>query len=252
MPDVLLSAFLIMFLGCPVMAAVLTEIRVGRHDDFSRIVFEFQDPVAYQLIPKDRSGHATMMFFDAVSSMAHPPILENSQCVEAVTISRQENALVADITLSGGQSRRKPFVIKDPIRIVLDVYCNEKTAVVPIPSPPDTRQTAPAELPAPSDLSVEPNPMQNSATAPKVIMAPPARIPRAANENRTYQKYLVVILAALSLVILTLAGIMIYQNRTSRKKTTYDGAAIRLQKSEDMLFSIDAKIREKLRTHEEQ
>jgi hypothetical protein len=230
------------------IAVALMEIRMARHDDFSRIVFEFKDDVPYQLSSDHGSGHISIIFDGATSNIPAPIIKENSVCIDDLAISQQNNHVTVDITISATSFHLNPFTIKDPFRMVLDISCLKDADVAPALSRPEPEQIIPLKQPdiAFADTPVEkPEPgivMKGLTSATSDIQTSPS------SEAAEFQKYLIVILAILSLIIIILAGIIIFRYRAAPEKSLQDSSAKKLKHSQDMLSSIDEKIREKLRT----
>jgi hypothetical protein len=228
------------------IAAVLTEIRMGRHDDFSRIVFEFKDDVQYQLAPDNGSSHISIIFDGATSNIPAPVIKENSICIDNLAIAQQENNLTVDIAVSTAHFRLNPFTIKNPFRMVLDITCLKEADAVPARSQPEPEQIVPAPA---QGIVFSNNPLkkQEPDIAMKTVISAPADLrPLPADETAVFQNYLIVILAVLSLIIIALAGIIVFHYWAAPEKSLQDGSAKKLECSEDILSSIDLKIREKL------
>ena len=231
------------------IAAALMEIRMGRHDDFSRVVFEFKDDVPYQLSSDPVSGHISIIFDGATSNIPAPLINENSVCIDNLAISQQNNNVMVDITVSATPFHLDPFTIKDPFRMVLDIRCLTDADALPAPSQPEPEQIVPVKppdivLPNNSIKKQEPDLVMKELTSATSDIQP---LP--SDETAEFQKYLIAILAILSLIIIALAGIIIFQYWVGPEKSLQDSSAKKLKHSQDMLSSIDEKIREKLRTN---
>jgi hypothetical protein len=76
--------------------------------------------------------------------------------------------------------------------------------------------------------------------------------PKPADHITGVQSYLIAIFAVLSLVIILLAGIIIYQHRTAHEKNLQEGRAEKFEQSQDILSSIDIKIRKKLQAYKKE
>jgi hypothetical protein len=247
---VVLCVFIMSFTS-HVTAAVLTEIRLGKHNDFSRIVFEFKDDVQYQLESDNASGHVSIIFHDTTSKTPAPVIKENSVCIDDLAISQEDKNLAVRIAVSATRFRLNPFTIKDPFRVVLDITCLEETKAVSARSQPEPGPAISDKPPA-VVLSNNPAKKPESDIAMEEMISVPGDIqPLPSEETTVFQNYLIAILAVLSLIILGLAVVIIFQYWTTPEKSLQGGSAKTLKHSEDMLSSIDAEIRQKLRTHGE-
>jgi hypothetical protein len=230
------------------IAVALMEIRMGRHDDFSRIVFEFKDDVPYQLSSDHVSGHISIIFDGATSNIPAPVIKENSICIDNLTISQQNDTVTVDIAVSTTRFHLNPFTIKDPFRMVLDITCLKDAAAAPAPSLPEPEQIIPVK---PPDIVLSNNSIkkQKPDIVMKELISTASDIqPVPSDETAEFQKYLIAILAILSLIIIVLAGIIIFQYWAAPEKSLQDSTAKKLKHSQDVLSTIDEKIREKLRT----
>lgn len=233
-------------------AAELGEVRVGRHADFSRIVFEFKGEVRHYLSRDVESSRLSIVFEDAFSNIPAPAVPEDIACITDITMDRQENNLAVNVAVSTSRFELSPFTIQDPYRVVVDISCSAEATAAPAPSPP-------AAEPAPPAASAEPAPMpEPSLTPPAPVVAERKPSPPALNvqpappgSGNAHQNYLIAILGALSLIIIALAGVIIRQNRTSQAKLSQTAGGARLKQTEEMLSSLDAKIREKLNKHKE-
>jgi hypothetical protein len=232
-------------------AAVLTEIRLGKHNDYSRVVFEFKDDVQYQLASDNASGHVSIIFHDTTSKTPAPVIKENSVCIGDLAISQEDKNLAVRITVSAARFRLNPFTIKDPFRVVLDITCLEEAKAVSARSRPEP---GPAISDKPPDIAMSNNPAakpESDSAVEEMIPVPGDIQPLPPEEPTLFQNYLIAVLAVLSLIILGLAVVIIFQYRATPEKSLQSGNPRTLKHSEDMLSSIDAEIRQKLRTHGE-
>ena len=248
LPCIFLSVLLIATAAGPAGAAKLSAARIGRHSDYSRIVFEFEEPAQYRIQEQKDVDRLAVVFFDSSGDVPQSLPPENSRCIRAVVISEQDENLVADISLFSPRYRLKPFTLQNPFRMVLDIFCLEETDSAPLP--PESNKAVPVNasnvrppLPAPSESPSRPRHPLNQQ---KKIPLPMENFGPAPTENSTFQKDIIAILAALSLIIIILAGVIVLQHRSHPKNTGTNAGRIRLKTSKDMLASIDAQIRDKL------
>jgi stringent starvation protein B len=235
----------------PAGAAKLSAGRIGRHSSYSRIVFEFEEPAQYRIQEQKDIGRLAVVFFDSFGDVPQSLATENSRCIQAAVIAKQDEDLVADISLFSPRYRLKPFTLQNPFRMVLDIFCSEETDSTPLP--PESNKAAPVNassvqppLPAPSESPSRPTrPLNQQNNIPlRMENFGPAPV-----KNSAFQKDIIAILAALSLIIIILAGVIVLQHRSHPKNTGINAGRIRLKTSRDMLASIDAQIRDKLQAN---
>lgn len=250
-PVSIVLAALLVSMSVHAMGAELAEIRVGRHADFSRIVFEFKGDVQHRISRDADSDRVSIRFDNALSNISAPAIAQGIACITGMSMTPQENDLMVNIALSTTRFQWNAFTIQDPFRMVLDISCPAEPVADPAPAAPVPEPIAPAPSveTAPSRQPEMPPPpavVEGKPSPPSMNVQPAP--PEAA---ASHQNALIVILGALSLVIIALAGILIRQNRASQEKLLQNTGTARLKQTEEMLSSIDAKIREKLKKHNE-
>lgn len=252
LPGILLSVLITTAAACPADAAKLTAARIGRHSDFSRIVFEFEAPARYQVRQEEGAQRITVVFFDSSGDVAQPLAPANSSCITAAVIAKQDNDIVADITLSSPQFRLKPFIIQEPFRMVLDIYCRQAVEAAPL-SPQSAEGPASNAIIAQSleseDQKAQPRPQSHGIRQIKMPASINEPVGRPAEKKFMFPKNMIALLAVLSLIIIILIGVIALQYRTRRGKSASDARRMPMKASNDMLVSIDARIREKLQSN---
>jgi len=121
-PFILSFLILLTFLGRPATASVLQEIRTGKYSDFTRLVFQFEAPVRFQVQDDERAGKFTITFMNTTSVLPENRLREFSAPIESVDIKRSGQHLVAAVALSFSRYGLKSFTLTGPDRIVLDLY----------------------------------------------------------------------------------------------------------------------------------
>jgi hypothetical protein len=225
----------------PAGAAVLEKIRMGDHDTYTRLVFEFSAPVHYQLSKDTAAGIVSVRFLETASKVSPVLVSKGPDCIGTVSTRQDGNDTITNIQLDPKEVRLNPFTIQEPDRVVLDISCVE--VPVAITAPPEPRDIAPMPVPV-----AEPLVNEREATPPPVQQAPLLTDPYPQNDH--YQKYLLMLLAAITGVIVLFIALIIIQKRSlSEGHLAGDGDAT--GNSDYMVQAIDTKIKEKLMKYDE-
>lgn len=231
--------------------ALLTDIRMGKHKDFSRIVFEFQNDAPYHITPDHGSGRISIAFKGAATDIPASAVTADADdCIHALGMSPQDNDLLIDVTVSSARFQINPFALKEPFRLVVDITCLEEAETMAEPSRPEPEPIALGAADAPPISKNLPKKQDPDISGTPSAVDPADVRPTPSDQHAGFQNYLIVLLAVLSLIIIFLAGFIIYQYRTAHEKLLQESSAEKLKRSEDVLSSIDVKIRKKLQAHQ--
>lgn len=102
-------------------AASLRYIRIGEHETFTRIVFEFHGPVRFKDPVIKGRGKISVVFLDTTTALPRQILSEATKRVDAIEFIQQESYLTAQIALSFPYFKLKSFSLSNPERVVLDV-----------------------------------------------------------------------------------------------------------------------------------
>lgn len=122
----------------PAWSAEIVDVRVGRHPDFTRVVFELDSPTGYRI---ERHADATPGEDSIVVTLearsAARSISKRTGVVESVALEEQLGRAVAQIHISKSKLPLKEMILANPPRIVLDLMtpAPERTAVAAKPRP---------------------------------------------------------------------------------------------------------------------
>jgi hypothetical protein len=185
-------------LAFPLHAAQLTDIRVGRYDTFTRIVFEFKDQIQYQKPIVQEPGKLTVTFLNAETTLADRALQTRSKGLEFFSLTPKPPHLVAALGFPFVDFKLKTFTLTGPQRLVLDVYqtrpSGERITLKPViikqsiePTPPKV-QTLPATAAVPPKQAAAPLPEEKpvvhqapeTPSAPSALSAAPAPVPDGA------------------------------------------------------------------------
>jgi hypothetical protein len=250
-PVILRALLLGLFLGvaglpdpAPAETAILREVRMGDHGKYTRVVFEFSAPVQYQLSENAAAGFVSIRFLDTTSELTGMPISGAQDCIGSVSALQDGSHLVTNIIFDPKGVKLNPFTIQGPDRVVLDVFCEAAPVVTTVPA--EHRDIAPAPI-----KTAESSPEKTEATRPPVVE--PAQIskkPEPVQKRDNSQKFLLLLLAAITGIIVLLIALIIFQKR-SLSESHMAGNPDATRDTDDMMHAIDTKIKEKLMKYDE-
>jgi hypothetical protein len=160
----------------PAYSATIVQVRVGPHPEFTRVVFEMDQPSGYrverQTLP-DGSGELVVTI-DA--SSRGRSIRSRSPLVDVVSVEESLGRAVARIRLKSGKLAIREMILTAPPRIVLDVMVPESEG--PVAATPAATREPPTEAPAPvpevvAGVIPEPEP-EPAVEMPAELPEPPA------------------------------------------------------------------------------
>ncbi|MEB2345329.1 MAG: hypothetical protein OZ948_11370 [Deltaproteobacteria bacterium] len=172
-------ALLALALGAaPVVAdaAHLSQVRVGTHEDHTRIVLELDAEASYRLTPPGAGGSQLQIQLAADSAARH--VASKSPLVKGVRVEPSQQGSTISVDLTRSNVEISEMVLANPPRIVLDLkQAGAATAMAP-PAVPAAKP-APAAPTAPEPIAARaPAPPTAPATAPAsesaAASAPPA------------------------------------------------------------------------------
>jgi hypothetical protein len=122
-------------------AATLSGTRAGDHDDFTRIVFEFENIAQFTEPAIGRDGTLSVVFPNTTTTLLSPIIYGTTTRVEEIQLYQRDSTLAANITLAIPHFKVKSYLLSNPDRYVIDIFS--------IPPPPIEK------IPAPKVVSIE-------------------------------------------------------------------------------------------------
>ncbi len=103
-------------------AAKLRYIRIGEHDTFTRIVFEFPDSVRFKDPVVKGRGRLSVVFLDTTTVLPKKIPCETTKRVDGIEFVQQGSHLTAHVALAFPYFKLKSFSLTKPQRVVVDVY----------------------------------------------------------------------------------------------------------------------------------
>jgi len=137
-------ALVVCLIAAPVHASHVSQIRVGNHPTFTRLVFELDTPTGYRVERRaaTEGGEQLVVTIDASSRMRD--IQSKSAGIKSVHVAEHASKAVVQIHLRKSGLPMKEMILSNPARIVLDFELpvvaaatpKETAAVEPKPAPP--------------------------------------------------------------------------------------------------------------------
>lgn len=161
----------------PTWAAEVVEVRVGRHPEFTRVVFELDRSAGYRIERSDPSSKESELIVSLEAGSIPRRIQSTKSFIEQVVVEPNGTRSVARIRLARGGLRLKEMILASPPRIVLDVIDDKvaltATSSTPKASVPATKPTVAASKPStPAASKPAAAPMTKLAQAPSPAPTP--------------------------------------------------------------------------------
>ena len=143
-------------------AANLKDVRTGKHERFTRVVFEFQDNVLFESPEIKGKGKFSVVFLDSSTTLPRLTLFKTGpiQLVQSIELDRQKSNLIANVRLSFPYFILKAFPLSGPDRIVVDAY-----QVSSLPEKPEQKES----------LSEKPSAETSTAPEKKELMNAPQK-----------------------------------------------------------------------------
>lgn len=105
-------------------AGSLRDVRTGKHEKFTRVVFEFEDSVLFESPVIKGKGKFSVVFLDSSTTLPRLTSFKTGpiQLVHSIELVREKSNLTANVRLSFPYFILKSFPLSNPNRIVVDVY----------------------------------------------------------------------------------------------------------------------------------
>jgi hypothetical protein len=99
-------------------------VRTAKHENFTRIVFEFQNPTQFKEPIIHGEGKLSIAFPDSTTVLPQRIFYKTTQIqpVRSIEFTQKETLLTAVIQLPFSDFKLKAFSLPDPNRVVIDAY----------------------------------------------------------------------------------------------------------------------------------
>ena len=104
--------------------SILKSVRTEEYDNFTRIVFEFQNAVQFKNLKIEDKGKFSVQFLDSSTNLDPLNVYwtDSLQKVQSIKFIKDDPNLTANVTLTFPNFRLKSFSLSDPDRVVVDAY----------------------------------------------------------------------------------------------------------------------------------
>ena len=205
----------------------LTDLRMGEHGTYTRIVFEFKTAIRQTNLLKKDKNRVSVIFpkTAAAEESSSQAKLQKNQRVKSLILNAQGQDLCADITMLSADFTTKLRYLPNPERMILDIYAEP---VLP-PAKPVTVVSSKTE--------------QTALPAAVTTMKQESR-PQAQQSSKVPLYWLILIL--INLVMVIMLGLMQYALLKIKQRLSARPKNETPDLSDKGIFVIDSKIQEEL------
>jgi hypothetical protein len=120
----MIAALLLMLQSGGAYAANLKYVRTAKHQDFTRVVFEFQNAAQFKDPVIEGQGKFSVTFPDSTTVLPRRILYKTTQIqrIRSIEFAQKETLLTAVIQLSFSDFKLKAFSLAGPNRVVIDAY----------------------------------------------------------------------------------------------------------------------------------
>jgi hypothetical protein len=170
-------ALVVCLMAAPAYASHISQVRVGNHPTFTRLVFELDTPTGYRVERRATAEGGEQLVVTVDASSRTRSIESKSAGIESVHIEGHASKAVAQIHLRKSGLQMKEMILSNPARIVLDfelpavVAATSTQTAAPKPEPVAVN---PKPLPKPEPVAVNPKPLPK----PEPVAVNPKPLPK--------------------------------------------------------------------------
>ncbi|MAI79680.1 MAG: hypothetical protein CL917_12115 [Deltaproteobacteria bacterium] len=167
------------------MASEVVDLRIGAHEDFTRIVFELDRPTGYRIERASPKPGISDLVVTLDATSIPRKLQSKSDLIGSVKVTPRGDGSLAEIRLAREGLRLKEMILSSPPRIVLDILSSKKGAKsnsspsnqAPRTKPAQNKKPVVKPAPSPKPLKV----ISVAAPKPKppavVVRTKPSRAP---------------------------------------------------------------------------
>ncbi|ETW96858.1 MAG: hypothetical protein ETSY2_45645 [Candidatus Entotheonella gemina] len=98
------------------------SIRVGKHDQHTRVVFDMDQAVSYEIVPQGVEGkNLRVVFMEGGLAAEEYILLVDTGIVSRIHVKPQGKQTFAEILLTKAAKVKEHFRLDDPYRVIVDV-----------------------------------------------------------------------------------------------------------------------------------
>lgn len=131
-------ALTLFIVGRPADAAELTDVRVGKHQGYTRVVLELDSLTGYQ-VSEPKGGGDAVLRVELHASASERALTPKNALVKGVSIVPSGRSATVELSLSKAELQINEMILLSPPRLVFDL--RDPTAVVAKPVAPAKKKT---------------------------------------------------------------------------------------------------------------
>ncbi len=98
------------------------SIRVGEHEQYTRVVFDMEQSVSYEIVPQGVEGkNLRVIFQDGKLASEEYILLVDTGIVSRIHVKPKARQTFAEISLTKAAMVKGHFRLEDPYRVIIDV-----------------------------------------------------------------------------------------------------------------------------------
>jgi hypothetical protein len=254
----IIAALLLMLQSGGTHAANLKYVRTANHQDFTRIVFEFQNETQFKEPVIHGKGNFSVAFYDSTTVLPRQILYKTTQIqpVRSIEFTQKETLLTAVIKLPFSDFNLKVFSLSDPNRVVIDAY---KTIPPPRESvPEESLHAKPMAKESKEPETKDPKAVPEESPAKelnRVVKKEPEVIrdkfpATQTGENYTLQTYMLVLLNFLTVVIVLLLSFNLLKKKSGMNSKHGGKISDAVKTGDERIAAIDTMINRELKKHD--
>lgn len=251
-------------------AANLKYVRTAKHHDFTRIVFEFENPAQFNDPVIDGEGKFSVVFPDSTTVLPQLILYKTTriQPVHSIELIQKGTLLTAGIKLTFPYFKLKAFSLPGPDRVVIDAYLMTPPPKEVVPEEslhvgssskeskePETKKPKIIQEKSPAKETKVPASPINTQSAP-IEKAKQGQLKQAESlpstgENYNLQTYMLVLLNLLAIVIILLLSFNLLKKKSGINSEHLGKIPDSLGTADESIASIDARINREFKKHDQ-
>ena len=264
------ALFLFMFQFGEAQAANLKYVRTAKHRNFTRIVFEFENPAQFNEPVIHGEGKFSVAFPDSTTVLSQQIIYKTTriQPVHSIELIQKGTLLTAGIKLTFPYFKLKTFSLPGPDRVVIDAYLMNPPPEEDVPDEslhagPSAKELKEPETKKPKVIP-EKSPVKETKVPASPIKTQSAPAEKATQgqqkqaeslpstgENYNLQTYMLVLLNLLTIVIILLLGFNLLKKKSGIDSEHLGNISDSLKTGNESIAAIDAMINKEFEKHDQ-
>jgi hypothetical protein len=255
---------LLLLSAAPVRAAVLKDIRIGEHPDFTRIVLELDGKDEASPFLLEEEQHLILVFNDTFPELVRRIPVERTQEIEDLQILSEKGELRVSFRFAQALSTLQWSMIDNPLRLIIDFSFRllsplPSTApqwtlpeLVLRPEPEPAIQVTPLEGRYDDRVEVSAH-AQDAPTQKEPVREEPSAGAASKTSGSLYVTAVALVVLTVGSLALLLLMMLLPRNSATSRRCPKSNLSIGdcLKRQDDRLTALDARIKEQLEKYEE-